>query len=317
MWTTLQTIRSVVPQRTSADLIRVCAWGLAALLGLGIAPLAQASEDAAGSASGSSAAALTIFLPDSGQPVMLSLPEGGSITASARQPGTAVQLVAVDSGTTVMMVVQGSALMQHSEGGRAVTGLARSDGLTMLTPSCVGAPVTVTVTGNTRTTFTDGCPVGMSGAGTQEPEYPSAGSIPAQDVRVFAPGSLNRRTLLVDLDVNALQQPTVTQPDAVTKTLATGFNVYVVALVPDQMAGSPVPVILQKLSTGGWGPLTAPLAALMSNVVPQTADARVLIEVVQDTDLSALVGTEIYLGYGITDEEMLQAGRFRAIYRIK
>ena len=316
MWTTPQSPRPAVCPRALASRVRACAWGLAALLGLWLAPLAQAA-DAAGSASGSSAATLTIVLPDSGQPLMLTLPEGGSITASSRQPRTAVQLVTLDSGTTVMFVVAGSALMQHSRADRAVTGLTRSDGLTMLTPSCAGAPVTVTVTGNTRTTFTDGCPVGMSGAGEQEPVYPSGGSIPAQDVRVFAPGTLSRRTLLVDVDVNALQQAITSERAMTTMALSAGFNVYVVALVPGQVAGSPVPVILQKLTTGGWGPLTAPLAALMSNVAPQTADARVLIEVLQDTDLSALVSTEIYIGYGITDEEMLQAGRFRAIYRIQ
>lgn len=98
--------------------------------------------------------------------------------------------------------------------------------------------------------------------------------------------------------------------------MSVGFNVYVIAFVPGQAAGTPVPVVLQKFATGAWGPLSFPVAALMGNVAPQSADARVLIEVVQDTDLTLLKGTEIFVGYGITDEEMLLAGRYRAIYRI-
>ncbi len=258
----------------------------------------------------------TVALPDSGQPVTLALPGGGSITATAQQPGTQVQLVETVSGPMVAVVTAGSALLQHSTAGQPLAGLPRSGGMAVLTPSCVAARVIITVTGDTRTAFSDGCAVALSGAGEQVPAMESPGNIPAQDVRVHAPGPLNQRSLLVAVDVAALSDFVA---PAGRRVLArdSGFNVYVLAFLSGELVGSPVPLVAQKLPMGGWGPLTAPLAALMSNVAPQSADARVLIEVVRDNDLAALVGTEIYIGYGVSDEEMLQAGRYRAVYRIK
>ena len=45
----------------------------------------------------------------------------------------------------------------------------------------------------------------------------------------------------------------------------------------------------------------------MNNVAPQTSEARILIEVLKDNDLRILSGTEIYVGYGTSADEMLQA----------
>jgi len=36
---------------------------------------------------------------------------------------------------------------------------------------------------------------------------------------------------------------------------------------------------------------------------------------VQGMDISQLTGTEIYVGYGTSSEEMLAAGRYRGVYR--
>ena len=259
-------------------------------------------------------------LPDSGQSVTLPLPNGGSITASAQQPGTSVQLVQTDSGASVAVVTAGSALLQHSTPGLPVAGLPRTGGLAVLTPSCTAARVVVTATGNTHTAYTDGCAVAVSGAGDAVPTPAQGltapqGRIRAEDVQLYLPGPVTQRSALVSVRLGGAAQQTL----ATQRTLARagGFNVYVIALVPGNLVARVAPLFLQKQATGGWGELTMPVAALMSNIAPQTADARILIEVLKDTDMRILAGTEIYVGYGTSDEEMLQAGRYRALVRIQ
>ena len=44
------------------------------------------------------------------------------------------------------------------------------------------------------------------------------------------------------------------------------------------------------------------------------ANQRVRLEVISSTDVSGLAGTEIYIGYGTSDAEMLQAQRYRGVY---
>lgn len=264
----------------------------------------------------------SFFLPDNGAPVTLALPGGGSIEATSNnQLGTQVQLVPAGSGVMLAMVTSGSALLQHGTAGQPITGLPRSSGgPTLLTPTCAATQMWVTVTGNTRTVLSDGCAVAMSNAGTEVEAIPSAGNIPKQDVRVFKQGPLDRRTLLVSANI-AL--PITTR----------WIQVYVLALIPGDAANPPV--VLQRLPTGGWAPLTTPAVPVLRQyprVCPfcssrlgsqqfqdtgPAATAQVLIEVEQDSDLTPFAGTEIYIGYGTSEEEMLQAGRYRAVYRVR
>lgn len=245
----------------------------------------------------------SIALPNIGQSVVLPLPAGGTITATARQPDTVVQLSEVSPGVTVAVVHSGSASLQHSTAGQPVTAIPRNGALALLTPSCATARVTVTVTGDTRTVFNEGCAVALSGAGEQQPAMESLGNIPAQAVRVFAPGPLEQRSLLVSVDV---------PPSAG----AASYKLYVLAFVPGNGA-SPEPVIMQRLPTGGWAQLDLPAAVLAQHAKPQSAPAQLVIEVEKDSNLTSLGGAEIYIGYGTSEDEMLQAGRFRAVYRVQ
>ena len=259
-------------------------------------------------------------LPDSGQSVILPLSNGGSITASAQEPGTQVQLVESPTGASVAVVTSGSALLQHSVAGQPLVGLPRGGGLAVLTPSCTAARVVVTATGNTHTAYTDGCAVAVSGAGDAVPTPAQGltapqGRIRAEDVQLYLPGPDTQRSALVSVRLDGAAQQTLVSQRTLAR--AGGFNVYVIALVPGNLVARVAPLFLQKQATGGWGELTMPVAALMSNIAPQTADARILIEVLKDTDMRILAGTEIYVGYGTSDEEMLQAGRYRALVRIQ
>jgi hypothetical protein len=49
----------------------------------------------------------------------------------------------------------------------------------------------------------------------------------------------------------------------------------------------------------------------------QNATNRVDITVLQGLDVTGLVGSEIYIGYGTSDTEMLSAVRYRGVYKVK
>ena len=259
-------------------------------------------------------------LPDTGQTITLPLPGGFSIAASAQQPGTQVQLVETPTGAVAAVVTAGSAVLQHSVAGQPLIGLPRSGGMAVLTPSCTAARVSVTVTGNTHTAFSEGCAVALSGAGAEVPTPAQGltapqGTIRAQDVQLYLPGPQAQRSVLVSVQLDAAARQLLATQRA--RASAGGFNMYVVALIPGELVALVQPLFLQKHPTGAWGQLTQPLTALMNNVAPQSNDARILIEVLKDTDMRLLPGTEIYVGYGTSDQEMLQAGRYRALYRIQ
>ncbi len=63
-----------------------------------------------------------------------------------------------------------------------------------------------------------------------------------------------------------------------------------------------------------WEPLSSPIAPINPNLAPATASMEVPI--VSGIDLSGLVGTEIYMGYGASDAEMLQKSTFGKVYTL-
>lgn len=143
------------------------------------------------------------------------------------------------------------------------------------------------------------------------------GSIAPTDVTVVEAGPLTRRTVTVELRMEE-------QPDAQAAVLGrhifareASYQVFVVALVPGQVLAQAVPILLLKTEKGAWGPITSPAGPFIRNVALGSQDNRVLIELAKDNDLSGLIGTEFYIGYGITDEEMLMAQRYRGVYKIK
>ena len=42
-----------------------------------------------------------------------------------------------------------------------------------------------------------------------------------------------------------------------------------------------------------------------------------VIEILTNTAINSLPGTEIYIGYGSSDTEMLTAGRYRGVYKVQ
>lgn len=147
------------------------------------------------------------------------------------------------------------------------------------------------------------------------------GIIPPENVSVTTVGTVEKLTVTVELRIPELGQnhgsAQATTPFRRALARELGYQVFVIALVPGESLGQPVPIALQKAETGAWGAVTSPVGPFIRNVALGSQDNRVLIELVKDNDLSGLIGTEFYIGYGITDEEMLIAQRYRGVYKIR
>lgn len=145
-----------------------------------------------------------------------------------------------------------------------------------------------------------------------------AGKISDATVEVDTSGTYGSASVSVKLDIAKvlLDAPLVASPSG----FAAGptYNVYVLALVPGALLGSPQSVWFMKTQAPSWESLASPIAAFLQNA-EQAADQsnRVVIDIVSNTDLTGLIGTEIYVGYGISDTEMLTAGRYRGVYKVQ
>lgn len=141
-------------------------------------------------------------------------------------------------------------------------------------------------------------------------------AISADQLRVNArpaKGS-QERDLVVELDLR-------TAAAAPGFAAATGYKVYVAAMVPGEAVGTPGRpqwFVRQRQGAGQpWTALSFPLPAFMDNVQVGSADARLRLEVINDTNLGSLRGTEFYIGYGVDENEMMRAGRVRGFYKVR
>lgn len=133
-------------------------------------------------------------------------------------------------------------------------------------------------------------------------------------------GPLNRTTLGFTL---VLRRPTADSGFAgnnIGGTFAETYNTYVARAIP---GASPAALKWEQLnpgatsnSPGTWSGLTNPIAAYLQNVAIGSADTRVKIDIMRDTDLSQYVGTDFYIGYGTTSDEMIASSRYRVLYTV-
>lgn len=137
------------------------------------------------------------------------------------------------------------------------------------------------------------------------------GIIPPENVTVTATGTNDALTVVADLKLADLV--------AANAFSASRYNVYLAAMVPGEKVGASTGSLawFQKPKSNVWQALTSPIGAYLENVEVSSQDQRVRIEVVRDTNLSSLVGAEIYIGYGTSDTEMLQSRRYRGIYKVQ
>ena len=99
---------------------------------------------------------------------------------------------------------------------------------------------------------------------------------------------------------------------------STGYNLYVVAGSPVPGSSSVVWFTLQpavQYPDPTWGALGFPVQAYLENLSTD-AESVVIIDVLTNSDLSGFPGATLYIGYGITADEMLATGRFRPFYSV-
>ncbi|OYT93923.1 MAG: hypothetical protein CFE43_00885 [Burkholderiales bacterium PBB3] len=92
------------------------------------------------------------------------------------------------------------------------------------------------------------------------------------------------------------------------------YKLFVATAIP---AGPllPVPSVFFLDRSKSWQrTLGFPIAEYLSGVAN---DSFQLIDLFDQLDSTLISGTKIYVGYGITDEEMIQSGRFRLVYQIQ
>ncbi len=125
-------------------------------------------------------------------------------------------------------------------------------------------------------------------------------------------GSNRRLALSTGLQI----APTVATRGA-NKSTAVSYNVYVVALVRAGSSTSTGPLgIFLKTRVASWQQYVGgPLGEYLRGVSENSTNA-ILVDILANDDISQLVGTQFLIGYGLDDNEMLSAGRYRLVYEV-
>jgi hypothetical protein len=141
-----------------------------------------------------------------------------------------------------------------------------------------------------------------------------SGRMPTAAVTTTATGTLGRASLVVALDLSkVLSGGSFASPGQ----FAAGYNIYVAALVPAGVLGLPSLTWFQLSATRGWGTLTSPIGAYLEGVAQAAANQIVQVSILQNLDITSLLGSEVYVGYGTSDTEMLANGRYRGVYIVR
>lgn len=102
-------------------------------------------------------------------------------------------------------------------------------------------------------------------------------------------------------------------PTQIATTGQTSYQLFVVAMVPGGSAVASTTFFMLNRNTE-WQLAGFPLAEYLSGVAD---DSSQLIEIFDHLDASLITGTQIFMGYGITDTEMLESGRFKLVYQVQ
>lgn len=178
-------------------------------------------------------------------------------------------------------------------------------GVNTLTLTSTGQSITSTGgtitagTGSTPSTTLPPPPIGQSAFTA------STGLIPSSAVAVTVSGTLNNASLSVCLHV----PPTV---------YVGPFNVYVVAMVPGGLLGQASPAwYVKPAAPQFWSPLAFPIPAYLERTTENGGVCGLSLIILENLDISSLRGTEVYIGYGASDTEMLSASRYRGVYKVQ
>lgn len=90
------------------------------------------------------------------------------------------------------------------------------------------------------------------------------------------------------------------------------YNIYVAASLNNQVQTQ----YFQLEGERGWNAMAWPMGEYLRGVALDSQDSVIRAQILTDTDLTGLEGASIYVGYGLDADEMLQAGRYRLIYKV-
>jgi hypothetical protein len=139
------------------------------------------------------------------------------------------------------------------------------------------------------------------------------GQLPTAAVLVSPSGTFGNATLVVTLDLSKVLSGGAF---AGLGQFASGYNIYVAALAPKGALGLPSDTWFVLPALQSWTQLSLPIAAYMTGLA-QNATDKVVISILSGLDVTGLVGAEIYIGYGLSDTEMLAAQRYRGVYKVQ
>jgi len=134
-------------------------------------------------------------------------------------------------------------------------------------------------------------------------------------------GSNDSLTVEIEVSLNTIFTDSPLLKMRSTKNTAT-FDVFVGALVPGEaMAtqdddGQDAWFLLDSAEV--WGQfLGGPLPEFLRNAEVNSADHRVVLHLLRSADVSQFIGTTFFIGYGTSDTEMVESGRYRSIFIIE
>jgi len=94
------------------------------------------------------------------------------------------------------------------------------------------------------------------------------------------------------------------------------YKLYVAALTPAGTLGLANPTFFTRDIKANYVVAGSPLAAYLENVQLNSQDSAVKLDILSDLDFGLISGTEFYIGYGLSDSEMVSSKRFRAFYKV-
>ncbi|OYT93927.1 MAG: hypothetical protein CFE43_00905 [Burkholderiales bacterium PBB3] len=157
------------------------------------------------------------------------------------------------------------------------------------------------------------------------PNVLNKGDEPAVLLRTYLQGSQSQISLGLEARIPPLRTNTGSAGSANAgnagkhrASASTGYNLYVVAGSPVPGSSSFVWFTLQpavQYPDPTWGALGFPVQAYLENLSTD-AESVVIIDVLTNSDLSGFPGATLYIGYGITADEMVASGRFRPFYSV-
>jgi hypothetical protein len=143
---------------------------------------------------------------------------------------------------------------------------------------------------------------------------PISGSAEEVTMNLTLQGGLDNRSLGLTLSLVGFLSPPCPSEGGQACGGVTPYYLYVAAILPSGTTSS-VPSIYLLNDRQQWilylgGPLPAYLRFI-------NALSQKYLPILDQVDLTGLIGTQILVGYGLDDQEMLSARRYAEIYRVQ